>query len=77
MENREKPKMKIVHIKEDYKPEGGETPIEIDNKNIRNIRFDDIEKDVEFKRLLKLLDEAKNKEDKEQIEFALRQLLLS
>jgi hypothetical protein len=77
MENREKPKMKIVHINENYKPQNNDLPIEINNKTIRDIRFDDPEKDSEFKRLLKLLDEAKTKEEKEQIEFVLRQLLLS
>lgn len=77
MENREKPKMKIVHIKDNYRPEENDLPIEINNKTIRNISFNDPEKDLEFKRLLKLLDEAKTKEEKEQIEFALRQLLLS
>lgn len=77
IEGGEKPKMKIVHIREGYNPEGFNNPIEINNKNIRDIRFDDPEKDLEFKRLLMIFDEAKTQEEKRQIEFAIRQLLLS
>ncbi len=77
MENPEKPKMRIVHMKDDFKNDDLLNPINLDNETIKNISFEDKNKDLEFKRLIKLLEETKDLKEKEQIEFALRQLLLS
>lgn len=64
-------------MKDDFGGVENNLPIEINNRNIRDIRFDDPEKDLEFKKLLSELDKATTQEQKNQIEFALRQLLLS
>jgi hypothetical protein len=61
MENPEKPKMKIVHIKDDASSDS----------------LVDQEKFEEIKRLKFLLEKAETDEEREKIDFQLRQLLLS
>lgn len=77
MEKPEKLKMRIVHMKDGFKNDNGLNPINLNNETIKNISFEDPDKDLEFKRLIKLLEETNDPKEKEQIEFALRQLLLS